>query len=110
MKTIILLTVLVATGCCSLCEPEVKPLPPDLKLEGKDLRFICEGWAYKSVTVKDYIGKDYNITPSPIYEGKPEQPKTASRTASRRGSQTGATLGIGGGSDVERVKCGSGSE
>ena len=64
MKIIItLLITLTTAGCCSVCEPEVKPLPPDLKLEGKDLRFICEGWAYKSVTVKDYIEKDYNIAP-----------------------------------------------
>jgi hypothetical protein len=57
MKTIILLTVLVATGCCSVCEPEMKPLPPE-KL--KDLRFIDDGWVYKSITIKDYIGEDYN--------------------------------------------------
>ena len=68
MKTIILLAVLTATGCCSLCEEEeIKPLPPE-KL--KDLRFIHSNWAYKSVTKEDYEIKEINYWPYlELYEG-----------------------------------------
>ena len=51
MKIIIILAV-VFTGCISNREkPNFEPLPPE-KL--RDLRFICAGYAYKSITKKDY--------------------------------------------------------
>ena len=59
MKIIITLSLLSLVGCkCFQSEepsyqgpPEFKPLPPE-KL--RDLRFICDGYAYKSITKKDY--------------------------------------------------------
>ena len=47
---------ILMTGCVS-SQPkrEFTPLPPE-KLQ--DLRFICDGWVYKSVTHDDYIIKE----------------------------------------------------
>ena len=63
MKYLIITLSLFAVGCkCFQCDepsyqgpPEFKPLPPE-KL--RDLRFICDGYAYKSITKKDYIIKE----------------------------------------------------
>ena len=54
----IFLLILIANGCCSLCEEEqeFKPLPPE-KLQ--DLLYKENvNFAYKSVTKKDYEAKD----------------------------------------------------
>jgi len=40
---------------CATSKPDFKPLPPE-KLQ--DLRFICDHFAYKSVTKKDYECKE----------------------------------------------------
>ena len=52
-------TVIVALllfGCATnRTELEFEPLPPD-KLQ--DLRFICDSYAYKSITIKDIIVKE----------------------------------------------------
>jgi hypothetical protein len=56
MKLIVFLIILICNGCCCVNDrPDFKPLPPE-KL--RNLRFICDGWAYKSVTKKDYEEKE----------------------------------------------------
>ena len=66
MKYTIITTMVLFTSCItnnveplapSEITPEFKPLPPE-KL--RDLRFICDGYAYKSITKKDYEQKEYN--------------------------------------------------
>ena len=51
-----LIIMLLFVGCATNKEPDFKPLPPE-KL--KDLRFICEGYAYKSITIKDIILEEF---------------------------------------------------
>ena len=53
MKTITLLIALAATGCAT-SEPKMYDL---LHREG------ANDLAYKSITIKDYKGEDYNTTP-----------------------------------------------
>ena len=57
MKYTIIIFALAFTGC--ICnQPELEPLPP---YELHDLLHISENYAYKSVTIKDYIGeKEWN--------------------------------------------------
>ena len=46
---------------CPYGEPRFEPLEPLPPLKLHDLRFICEGYAYKSPTIKEIIGeKDFN--------------------------------------------------
>ena len=52
----LIILIILIMGCqCTTNRLEFKPLPPE-KLH--DLRFICDGYAYKSVTKKDYEEKD----------------------------------------------------
>jgi hypothetical protein len=56
-KMLILLPFFFAGCATENDEPKFEPLPPE-KL--RDLRFICDGYAYKSITKKDYEQKEFN--------------------------------------------------
>ena len=58
MKYIIIILLGAFVGCATnSTEPKFEPLPPE-KLY--DLLHVTEQYAYKSVTIKDYIGEEEN--------------------------------------------------